>query len=124
MIADLPSQDSNAKEVLDAIQKLGNGTKASFVELDAASEESWIAAMEKIESTMGPISVLVNGAGIAGVRSVNLEDLELSAFRQTMAVNLDGVFLGAKHGAKSMMKLPADWDKSQIQVRTPAESLC
>jgi NAD(P)-dependent dehydrogenase (short-subunit alcohol dehydrogenase family) len=56
---DLPSQAEKAKEVSEAITKLGNGAKSLFVPLDVASEESWVAAMETVEKEMGSISILV-----------------------------------------------------------------
>jgi NAD(P)-dependent dehydrogenase (short-subunit alcohol dehydrogenase family) len=48
---------------------------------------------------MGGISGLVNNAGIGGGKG-SVEELELAQFRRVMSVNVDSVFLGAKHAIK------------------------
>ncbi|KAI9026065.1 Cyclopentanol dehydrogenase [Hyaloraphidium curvatum] len=116
VLADLPAQKGRADEVVAEISALGNGTRAIFVPLDVTSEESWGKAVEEVEAKLGPISCLLNGAGISGAPSMNLEDLDLQRWLQVQAVNSTGVMLGCKYGARSMMKLPAEWDKSIINV--------
>lgn len=116
VLADLPAQKAKAEEVIASIKALGNGSKAIFVELDAANEASWEKCMSEVEAKLGPISVLLNGAGISGYPPANLEELDFSLWRRVQSVNLDGVFLGCKHGAKSMMKLPQEYDKSIINI--------
>lgn len=116
VIADLPAQKERAQGVIDSIKALKNNAKAIFVELDAASESSWESCMATVEKELGPISVLVNGAGISGYPPMNIEDLDFSLWRRVQSVNLDGVMLGCKHGARSMLKLPRDWDKSIINI--------
>ncbi len=76
----------------------GEGT-AFAVELDVADEAQWVAALEAANRAMGGVSGLVNNAGISGGRG-NIEELELETFRRVMAVNVDSVFLGAKHAIK------------------------
>ncbi len=74
------------------------GTAFSY-ELDVTDEGQWIAALEAANSAMGGISGLVNNAGIAGGKG-GVEEMELETFRRVMSVNVDSVFLGAKHGIK------------------------
>jgi NAD(P)-dependent dehydrogenase (short-subunit alcohol dehydrogenase family) len=47
---------------------------------------------------MGGISVLLNNAGIS--RGADIENCTLDDFRITMSVNVDSVFLGAKHAIR------------------------
>ena len=50
----------------------------------------------EIGRTHGRLDGLVNAAGIAALG--NIEDTDFATWRKVMAVNLDGTFLGCKHG--------------------------
>jgi NAD(P)-dependent dehydrogenase (short-subunit alcohol dehydrogenase family) len=76
----------------------GGGTAFGY-ELDVTDEGQWIAALEAADKAMGGISGLVNNAGIGGGRG-NIEELDLQTFRRVLSVNVDSVFLGAKHAIK------------------------
>lgn len=76
----------------------GDGTAFAFA-LDVTDEGQWIAALEGANRAMGGISGLVNNAGIAGGKG-GVEEMELDQFRRVMSVNVDSVFLGAKHAIK------------------------
>jgi 3(or 17)beta-hydroxysteroid dehydrogenase len=73
---------------------------AVFVEHDVTEESSWERVIETVLDTHGRLDVLVNNAGISYVRAVT--DTTLADWRALMAVNLDGVFLGTKHGVLAM----------------------
>jgi NAD(P)-dependent dehydrogenase (short-subunit alcohol dehydrogenase family) len=75
---------------------------ALFVEHDVTEESSWERAMATVLDTHGRLDVLVNNAGISFVRAVT--DTTLADWRALMAVNLDGVFLGTKHGLLAMRR--------------------
>lgn len=75
----------------------GAGTAFAF-ELDVTDEGQWVQGLEAANKAMGGISGLVNNAGIGG--GATLEEMELSQFRRVMSVNVDSVFLGAKHAIK------------------------
>jgi NAD(P)-dependent dehydrogenase (short-subunit alcohol dehydrogenase family) len=72
-------------------------------ELDVTDEGQWIAALEAANVAMDGISGLVNNAGVSGGRGT-VEELELAQFRRVMSVNVDSVFLGAKHAIKYLAK--------------------
>jgi NAD(P)-dependent dehydrogenase (short-subunit alcohol dehydrogenase family) len=87
-----------ARAVAAEINKAhGEGTAFAFP-LDVTREEQWTYALEEADAAMGGISVLVNNAGIS--LGGNLEQCSLDDFRKVMAVNVDSVFLGAKHALK------------------------
>ncbi|MGE0829666.1 MAG: SDR family oxidoreductase [Hyphomonadaceae bacterium] len=87
-----------AQSVAQEIDKAhGKGTAFAF-RLDVANEEQWIAALAAADKAMGGISVLLNNAGIS--RGGNVEECTLDEWRFVMSVNVDSVFLGAKHGLK------------------------
>ncbi|KAI9015422.1 oxidoreductase [Hyaloraphidium curvatum] len=115
VIADLPAQAEAAAQVIKSISALGNGSKAIFVELDVTKEDQWNAAIAKTEAELGPLSVLINGAGVTGT-SQPLEDLDMASFAKCNAINVDGVMLGCKYGTRSMLKLPKEADKSIINI--------
>lgn len=74
--------------------ELGAGT-AFAIRHDVTSEDDWQAALAFAADRLGGLSVLVNNAGIVTMGSV--EDLDLAAWRQAMAVNADSAFLGSKY---------------------------
>jgi 3(or 17)beta-hydroxysteroid dehydrogenase len=79
-------------------QELGEATR--FWRLDVTKEEDWTSVVDAVLATFGRLDVLVNNAGIGIVKDV--ETLTLQEWRLVHAVNLDGVFLGCKHGIRAM----------------------
>jgi len=77
----------------------GAGTAFAFP-LDVTKEDQWIFALEEADAAMGGISVLVNNAGVT--RGGDIESLSFADWKLVMEVNLDSVFLGAKHALKYM----------------------
>jgi len=70
------------------------GGNAVFVHQDVTSEEHWIKTVNKAESVFGPVSVLVNNAGV--VKMNPIETLSERDYRRTIDVNQVAVFLGMK----------------------------
>lgn len=98
LVADI--EQHLGKEVADQI--IAKGLIAEFVPLDVTDESSWIHAFNLIQNKYNRIDVLINNAGIAFGGSIT--ELSLKDWRQLMAVNLDGVFLGTKHVIPLMQK--------------------
>lgn len=69
--------------------------------LDVTSEESWVALLDHAETAHGPLDILVNNAGIYRP-NIPFEDMALSVWKEHLAVNADGVFLGCKHAIQRM----------------------
>lgn len=82
--------------------KYGAGAAFAYA-LDVTNEDHWVKALEAANGAMGGISGLVNNAGISS-REGGIEELSLDGFRKLMSVNVDSVFLGAKHGIKYLAK--------------------
>jgi 3(or 17)beta-hydroxysteroid dehydrogenase len=64
--------------------------------LDVTSELDWLRVIAEIGRTHGRLDGLVNAAGVAALG--NIEETDFATWRKVMAVNLDGTFLGCKHG--------------------------
>lgn len=64
--------------------------------LDVTAELDWLRVIADIGRTHGRLDGLVNAAGIAALGTV--EETDFATWRKVMAVNLDGTFLGCKHG--------------------------
>jgi 3alpha(or 20beta)-hydroxysteroid dehydrogenase len=79
------------------------GTKAHFLALDVASEAAWKSVVAAAEARFGPITVLVNNAGVIGPVVPTTELTEMD-FLKVCAINQTGVFLGMKHVIPSMLK--------------------
>ncbi|HEX3793621.1 MAG TPA: glucose 1-dehydrogenase [Acidimicrobiales bacterium] len=78
------------------------GDACAFVHLDVTDESQWLAAIEAAENQFGPVSVLVNNAGI--LRAIPLPLMSLEDYQSVIDVNQTGVFLGMKSVVGSMMK--------------------
>lgn len=86
--------DALAREIEDA------GGKALAVPVDVADEASLIAAYDAAEAMFGPVAGVVANAGInAEGRAL---DLDVADFDRLFAVNVRGVFLTAREGARRM----------------------
>ena len=62
--------------------------------------------MADLKSTDGRLDVLVNNAGI-GVGAPSITTMTLEDFRRQQAINVEGVFLGMKHGLLLMRQAGA-----------------
>ncbi|MFI9801761.1 SDR family NAD(P)-dependent oxidoreductase [Streptomyces sp. NPDC052302] len=79
------------------------GQRALSVHLDVTSEDDWAALVREVEDHFGPITILVNNAGIQNPAAL-VEHTELRAWEQTFGVNVTGQFLGIRAVAPSMRR--------------------
>ncbi|HET8612244.1 MAG TPA: glucose 1-dehydrogenase [Sphingomonas sp.] len=98
MLADL------AEDAAEALAALG--PKAGYVRLDVGEEADWRAAVAAVRDRFGRLDILVANAGIEGTGPVR--ELTLEAWRRTLRVNLDGVFLATKHCADLLAEAGRD----------------
>ncbi|MFM8304672.1 MAG: glucose 1-dehydrogenase [Actinomycetota bacterium] len=77
------------------------GTAARYVHLDVTSEADWNAAIEVAEG-FGPLSVLVNNAGI--LRFTAIADTTLDEYLQVIMINQVGTFLGMRAAIAPMQR--------------------
>lgn len=79
------------------------GSSALFLAHDVASETAWVSVVAEAERCFGPVTVLVNNAGILGPGAL-CADLAEADFLKVCAINLTSVFLGTKHVVPSMIR--------------------
>jgi len=85
--------------VMEAAAKLGGDTVGLICDV---GEPAQIEVMfEKIEADYGPVSKLVNCAGIS--RTADFLEASLEDFRKVIDVNLTGTFLTTQRAAKTMV---------------------
>ena len=77
------------------------GLEAHYKHLDVSNEDEWETVIQTITSESG-LDVLVNNAGVT--MGGSLETTDFDSWRVIMEVNLDGTFLGIKHGILAMKK--------------------
>lgn len=90
---------------LDMVETLageiaGSGGRAMALRLDVVDAASIAPAFAEIEAGLGPVSILVNNAGVGG-EGLAL-DLSIEAWDRTFDVNVRGVFFAAQAAARLM----------------------
>ena len=88
------------------------GGRAVAVPLDVTEPESVVRAFDAAEATFGPVTVLINNAGVPS--NTFFTKLTEHDWREVLAVNLDGVFRVGQEGAKRM--IAADTGGSIVNV--------
>jgi 3alpha(or 20beta)-hydroxysteroid dehydrogenase len=78
------------------------GDAAAYQHLDVTSEDEWNAAVATAEGLFGPLSILVNNAGILDMAPIHEQDID--RFRKVLDINLVGTVIGMKVAAASMRK--------------------
>lgn len=104
VIGDL-EQDADAKETLEGIR--ARGARADFVRCDVADLRGHDAVLDAVESAIGPISCLVNNAGISVARRGDLLDASPESFDDLIRVNLRGPFFLTQRFATRLLAQPA-----------------
>jgi len=90
--------DHDASQSKSAVAALSQ--RACFHKLDVTREDEWIAVTDAVVRDFGRIDIVVNCAGVALFKDI--EATTLDEWRELMAVNLDGTFLGCKHAVRVM----------------------
>jgi len=82
-------------------REIGGGTL--FLHHDVTREDAWIEVVARAEREFGRLDILVNNAGI-GVACADITTMTLAEWRRQQAINVEGVFLGVKHGLAAMRR--------------------
>lgn len=78
------------------------GESAHFVHHDVSDEQSWQAVLAEAQETFGPVTVLINNAGVLMFES--LVTTEVAAYERIFRINQLGCFLGMRTVAPGMIE--------------------
>ncbi len=76
------------------------GTARAF-SLDVADAKAIGPALDAAQAALGPISIMINNAGVGGEGAAL--DIPVEVWDDTFAVNVRGVFFGAREAARRML---------------------
>ena len=94
---------TSAQSAAGTAEKCASAHDVRTVALGAQVQdrEQLAAALDQVEADLGPVSLMVNNAGIAHVAP--FEELDPNDFQQMIDVNLMGVFHGSQLAAQRMI---------------------
>lgn len=95
------SQKNKAESIVNEINN-DNG-KAIAIQADMSNEEDIIKLFSTIDEELGPLTALVNNAGING-GSVPVEEISISCLQSVFAINVFGTFICCREAVKRMKK--------------------
>jgi NAD(P)-dependent dehydrogenase (short-subunit alcohol dehydrogenase family) len=88
-----------AEQVVESIA--GAGGRAIALQMDVAEESDIVRAFADVDRTLGPVTALVNNAGILE-RQTRVEDMDAGRLARVLAVNVTGAFLCAREAIRRM----------------------
>ncbi len=91
--------DLNPDAIAAAVKELGAGASGKTV--DITDLPGLQAAHAEVEAEVGPVSILVNSAGIAG-KNATLDEYDPEEWRKVVEINLNGTFYTNKVFIPSM----------------------
>src|SRR4051794_23260804 len=72
----------------------------AFRQLDVTDDRAWQRVVDGVAAQHGGLDILVNNAGVIAIASI--ETITLETWRRVQSVNVDGTFLGCRHGVRVM----------------------
>ena len=96
------SRDAAAAEGVAAAAR-ALGRRAITVAADVADEAAVLSMFGRIDAELGPLTGLVNNAGIVDLKA-RLDEMDLARWQRMWAVNLNGSFLCAREAVRRMSK--------------------
>ncbi len=93
------NKEDRARQVADEIR--AEGGRAIVVQADTADEADVLRMFEQIDRELGPVTSLVNNAGITG-KAGRLEAYDVATIRRILDVNVVGTMLCSREAAKRM----------------------
>lgn len=114
------TNQQRAGEVVAEIR--AGGGKAIMVQADTANEDQVARMFERIDVELGPVSALVNNAGITGGAG-RLDSFDAKAIRRVLDVNVTGAMLCSQQAVKRMSTKNGGAGGSIVNVSSRAATL-
>jgi NAD(P)-dependent dehydrogenase (short-subunit alcohol dehydrogenase family) len=94
------------------------GAAALSLPLDVSDPAAWPAAVAESEARLGPLDILVNGAGLAVTKDI--EKTTPEELRRSLAVNLEGAFFGLQAAIAAMRERTAPFEGVVVNLASIA----
>lgn len=78
------------------------GRRAEYVQVDLSTPSSIVPAVDRLAERLGGLDVYVSNAGM--VEPASFLDISADTWRRTLAVDLEGAFLGLQRAAQLMVQ--------------------
>ncbi|MBM6581634.1 SDR family oxidoreductase [Microvirga sp. BT689] len=114
------SEREAAEEVLAVCRAAG--AKAVACQGDVAVEADVVRLFDEAEAALGPLSHVVNNAGITG-KSSRLAQASSEAIRACIDINVLGALWVAREAARRLPKSPSDTARTIVNISSVAASL-
>ncbi|MCD4524218.1 SDR family NAD(P)-dependent oxidoreductase [Nocardioides sp. cx-173] len=105
-IATILAEEGARVAVCDIVEaegkQLATDIGGQFYPLDVSDEDAWARATTAIAADLGPITVLVNNAGVGAAGPIHKTSTE--DWRRIMSINLDGPFFGIRAVSPQMIE--------------------
>ena len=95
------SDDAAAAAV--AAECVKHGARTEIIRADLAKEDDILAAFRAVDEKFGPLTHLVNNAGVTGPSSP-LAEVSADTIRETVAINVTGAILVAREAVRRMSR--------------------
>ena len=109
-----------ADEVVRRIR--AGGGSAMAVQADVANEAQVLAMFARIDAKLGPLSGLVNNAGVVDV-SARVDEMDMARWRRMFDVNVLGSMLCAREAVRRMSTRHGGSGGSIVNVSSAASRL-
>src|ERR1044072_1887257 len=115
----------NAKAEADAVVRgsEASGGKAIAVQGDVGTEDDILRLFAETDRVFGPLTGLVNNAGITGGTKRRIETLTFAGIMETMRVNVAGQLLCAREAVKRMSTRPGGKGGAKVNGSAPGAFL-
>src|SRR5262245_31720148 len=98
---------ASIEETSAAAEKLGDGKRCVYHPFDVADIASHAALVDGVERELGPVTCLVNNAGVTSLVRGDMLELSPESFDRCIAVNLRGTFFLTQAVAKRWIAVGA-----------------
>jgi len=114
------SDETAANAVVNELAS--GGTMAIAVQADVGKEDDVVRLFEIVDQELGPVSALVNNAGIV-LPQMRVEDMDASRINQIFTTNVTGAFLCCREAVKRMSTRHGGQGGSIVNVSSAASRI-
>lgn len=114
------SDESSAEAVVREL--VSYDTMAIAVQADVSKEDDSVRLFETVDQTLGPLTALVNNAGIV-LPQMRVEDMDAGRINQILATNVTGAFLCCREAIKRMSTRHGGRGGSIVNVSSAASRI-